>query len=63
MNLKNENLKNKNNNDINNDKFRNVVNKPAPISKDEIQTVKFLGEGNFFYRCLSFFYYLMTNIA
>ena len=35
------------------------MNKPVPISKDEIQTVKILGDGICFYRFLSFF--LLSN--
>ena len=53
------NLKNKNNNVINNDKFKNAENKPVPINKDEIQTIKIMGDGNCFYRRLSFF--LLSN--
>ena len=40
---------------INNDKFKNVVKKSVAISKDEIQSVKILGNGNCFYRCLIVF--------
>ena len=62
-NIISDNLKNNKSNVINNDKFKNLVNKPIPINKDEFQTLEIVGDGNCFYRCLSFFYYLMINIT
>ena len=54
-NIISDNLKNNKSNVINNDKFKNLVNKPIPINKDEFQTLEIVGDGNCFYRCLSFF--------
>ena len=54
-NIISDNLKNNKSNVINNDKFKNLMNKPIPINKDEFQTLEIVGDGNCFYRCLSFF--------
>ena len=53
---------NQNNNSIiNNDKFKEIVKQQIPISHNLVQKIEIEGDGNCLYRCLSFFYWEMTN--
>ena len=38
-----------------NARFKEIVKNPTPISKDDVQKIKILGDGNCLYRCLSLF--------
>ena len=38
-----------------NARFKETVKNPTPISEDDVQKIKILGDGNCLYRCLSLF--------